>query len=221
LKLHGPRTYLRIIRWKVLGEPYNEPYVYKKINGIHGRLFVDIGARNGVYTYPLAKHFHRVYAFEPDHQAAEQLTHNAPWNVIVYEQALSNTIGKTMLYQDPLLSKAGTGGSSTILETFEYRPAYGLGFDKVYEGKTGEMVTVNTYDNLFKGITADLVKIDVEGAEFLVLEGMKESLAFRQVKNIVIELHDRLKHYALEDLLHRYGFRTEWLDPDHIYGNIQ
>src|SRR6266487_979773 len=66
--------------------------------------------------------------------------------------------------------------------------------------------------------TPDLVKIDVEGAEFLVLEGMKESLAKRRVRNILVELHDRGRKEELETILRNNFGDVFWVDHQHLYG---
>ncbi len=61
-------------------------------------------------------------------------------------------------------------------------------------------------------------KIDVEGAEFLVLEGMKESLAKRRVRNILVELHDRGRKEELETILRNHFGDVFWVDHQHLYG---
>jgi hypothetical protein len=75
-----------------------------------------------------------------------------------------------------------------------------------------------TFDRLLSEPTADLVKIDVEGAEFLVLEGMKESFASRRVSNILVELHDRDRKAELEAILNSNFSHVFWVDPQHLYG---
>src|SRR6266568_2116354 len=67
--------------------------------------------------------------------------------------------------------------------------------------------------------SADLVKIDVEGAEFLVLEGMRESFAKQRVRNILVELHDRDRKEELETVLKSNLAHVFWVDNQHIYGS--
>ena len=75
-----------------------------------------------------------------------------------------------------------------------------------------------TFDSLLSEPKADLVKIDVEGAEFLVLEGMRESLAGQRVRNILVELHDRDRKEELERILRSNFGHLFWVDHQHLYG---
>src|SRR5207245_11127223 len=60
--------------------------------------------------------------------------------------------------------------ASSLLEKFEFRSCNHAP-DTSYAGSPISVETM-TFDRLLSEPTADLVKIDVEGAEFLVLEGM-------------------------------------------------
>ena len=186
-----------------------------------GEFFVDVGANHGLYSIPLARNFRRVLAFEPNPNVApalvRELKKKGIANVNVLEMALGNSIGTALLYLDP---HEGFGGSvDTILPVFDYKPNLipGTGLPHVYLGKNGVQVSLSTYDSIVTQ-PADLVKIDVEGAEFLVLEGMKRSMEEGRVKRILVELHNRDRKSELEELLEKYNF--EWLDEDHIFGEV-
>jgi len=199
----------------------HEPAVQKRLNRFKGDLFVDIGANQGHYSIPLARRFRRVYAFEPNPNVAsvliQKLKNSGIANVKVLEMALGNTIGTTLLYLDP--HKGFEGSVDTILPVFDYKPNLipGKSLPHVYVGKSGILVALSTYDSVIVD-PSDLVKIDVEGAEFLVLEGMKRSIEEGRVKRVLVELNDRDRKPELEALLHHYNF--EWLDPDHILGEL-
>jgi hypothetical protein len=79
---------------------------------------------------------------------------------------------------------------------------------------TSAAPNLRRYDSLVEYDTADLVKMDVEGDEFLVLEGMKRALKENRVRAIMVELHDRTQSNELVFLLEGYGFTVEQLD-DH------
>lgn len=127
-----------------------------------GKVFVDVGANFGVYTLVASKLVSEsgmVLAFEPTAQSFRILQQNIRLNnfpnVRAFQAALSNARSKAWLYHgwDPV-------GNS-------------LGRDPLCSGD-GEEVQTETLDQLLEesGIKhVDAIKIDVEGAEELVLRG--------------------------------------------------
>ena len=127
-----------------------------------GSVFVDVGANFGVYTLVASKLVGgtgRVLAFEPTAQSFATLQQNIALNhcsnVRPFQVALAQTGGKAWLYhaRDPV-------GNS-------------LGKDPLWRDE-GEEVQTETLDNLLEEKSVDRVdaiKIDVEGAEELVLRG--------------------------------------------------
>jgi len=66
-----------------------------------------------------------------------------------------------------------------------------------------------------------LVKIDVEGAEFLVLEGMRAKIKEHQIKRIIVELHNKENKSQLELTFTEHGYTVEWVDPDHLFASLR
>jgi len=210
--------------WKFLAEKYLlrthpvfEPEVRRALKSFSGDLAVDVGANMGVHTRLLARRFKTVYAIEPSPKALTILYSRVPNNVTVFEIAFSNHVGTTMFYTDP--HPVTTSPSDTILPVFKYNPSpsrkgWPSGVAHTYHGENGLTVKTTTYDNILEKRTADLVLIDVEGAEFLVLEGMKNSISEGRVKAVLIELHDVDRRRELEQLFSGYMFK--WIDPDHL-----
>jgi FkbM family methyltransferase len=192
-----------------------EREVQKAIGKIHGRLFVDIGARELFYSNRFAKNFDQVIAFEPN----RNITNLRPKpNVLVSRQALSDTVGTAMFYCQ------NNGGADGLIKDFDY-DVPDRGCSPGQKGPLGPtmdsfQVETSTYDQAI-GRTAELVKIDVEGAEFLVLKGADASLSAKKIENIVIELHDRKRMRELEDILTRYDYKLRWLDGDHIFASLK
>jgi FkbM family methyltransferase len=216
----------RLVRkdWRFLAEKYIlrkhpefEPEVRRSLKGFSGDLAVDVGASMGVHTRLLSKRFRMVLAIEPNPIALTTLLRRVPSNVTVLKVALSDREGSTMFYMDP--HPVSGSSAETILPTFKYNPSpprkgWPSSSSHTFRGENGVVVATTTYDSVLKGRVADLVLIDVEGAEFLVLEGMKDSLSKGQVKVILLELHDIDRREELERILSTYSLR--WIDPDHI-----
>jgi len=180
-----------------------------------GSLFVDVGANAGVYCLRLAHNFQKVYAFEPNPSVLpilrKRIEAEAMNNVTVFPIALSNVTGQFPFFTD---AHEGFDGSvETLLPVFKYNPGNDsrAGPMHTYVGEKNVPVHVDTYDNQIDEI-ADLVKIDVEGAEFQVLMGAKKSLSNGRIRRIMVELHDADAKKQLIDILSSYGFAVKELD---------
>lgn len=180
----------RMTDWKfifekwILGQhrPQYESEVMRALKKISGDLFVDIGANVGIYSKALSKNFRKVYAFEPNPSHGLD---DLPRNVTVFRCALGNEDAERDFY----IFK-GDGSADTLLRVFDYKPASATGTSpQTFVGKRSFPVKVSKYDSEIKE-RADLVKIDVEGAEFLVLEGMEDSLRKGLIQNLMVELHN-------------------------------
>jgi FkbM family methyltransferase len=188
-----------------------EVEAWRSMANIRGRLFVDVGASTGLYCSRLRRHFARVLAIEPNPVLAGRLRRHKKWylwrNVAVIETALGETDGTAMLYLN-----TGGGSGDTLMREFDYRPGKGWGgVAGKYVGVDGIRVALNRFDTIVSE-SADLVKVDVEGAEFKVLEGMKGSLEKGLVRNVVVEVHDIGREKEMTTLLEHYGFTVERLD---------
>lgn len=224
MKLHKPRTYIRLAKRAIFpkASPVIEPLVKNRLKNIHGSLFVDIGANIGHYTFLLAPNFNFIYAFEPHAEYYATLAKKINWRydnrITAYEMALSNRDGETLFYTNPFAKAMGS--ACTILPAFEYKPDVDPDQrppDQIFYGHNGRMVKTAKYDSVVKR-PADLVKIDVEGAEFLVLEGMMQSIDTGKVKRICVELHNRDRKKELSSILSDY--RQEWLDRSHLLASL-
>jgi FkbM family methyltransferase len=137
-------------------------------------------------------------------------------NVKVVPVALSDKNGRATFYANSDSSTIIDNlSASSLLEKFEFRSCDNAP-DRTYTGSPISVET-RTFDSLLSESSADLVKIDVEGAEFLVLEGMRQSLADRRIDNILVELHDRDRKEELEAVLSSNFNRLFWVDPQHLY----
>ena len=132
-----------------------------------GDIFVDVGANIGLFTLKAAPHAARVVAVEPGEAAGTQLDANVALNgfsnVAVVRKALSDKPGTAELHHNPL-------GDDP--------QAFSLISDGTDSGS--EQVEVTTLDTLVQGLNlprVDCIKIDVEGAEGMVIAGGMETIS--------------------------------------------
>lgn len=140
-----------------------------------GMVVLDGGAHIGLYSI-MASHLlgpnGKVISFEPDPYNFRALTFNIQknnkGNIVPIQKALSNTTGETLFFRSP-----GTIGNSLIKRT---------NIGKVYEIP----VTTTTVDIELEELPVDsvLLKLDVEGAEPLVIRGAMNVL--KSINSITI-----------------------------------
>lgn len=146
-----------------------------------GDVVIDGGANIGMFTYALmsyAQHGLKVYAFEPDHAAAEVIRNNVsrnypPGSVEVIEAALGAVTGTAQFRNDlDVGSRLATEDESALNPWVE--------------------VNVQTLDYVIPSATViSLLKLDVEGSELEALKGASRILAAGLVAVIVVEGFER------------------------------
>lgn len=217
--------------WRFIFEKYLlrkhpplEPQVWTELSRIRGGLFVDVGAYLGTYSVRLSPHFRHVYAFEPNPSAVpllrKRIEERSRRNITVFPIALSDSNGLARFYLDA--HQGFNGSADTLLQVFKYNPGrqIGAGPAHTYVGKECVMVPIATYDSQIQE-AADLVKIDVEGAEFQVLKGASGALDEGRIRRIMVELHDKDAKDDLYKILSQYGFKLKQLDPHpRIFGSL-
>jgi len=168
----------------------------------------------------LRHNFRQVYAVEPVPANIRRLKRGLSIrfvrNVRVVPVALSDKNGKATFYvNSDSRTMIDNLSASSLLEKFEFRSCDHAP-DRSYAGSPISVETM-TFDSLLSEHKADLVKVDVEGAEFLVLEGIRESLASQRVSNILVELHDRDRKEELETTLKSNFDHVFWVDNQHLF----
>jgi FkbM family methyltransferase len=179
-----------------------------------GMVVVDIGANIGYYTLIAAKLVGkkgRIYAFEPEASSYELLCKNIQangyTNIVPIEKAVSKTTGKTKLYVDRALTDISSFGKDNVLP-------YSKNADCL------EVETI-TLDDFFERAVGDdridFMKIDVEGAEELVVDGADRILRNNRLKILIEFVPRQLRNVGAEppELLYKlqnYGFAIKLLN---------
>jgi FkbM family methyltransferase len=192
----------------------------------HNDIVWDIGANVGFYT----KKFHKlikinsrdkhlkkngcIVAFEPDPHAIKKLKkkfYNKK-NILLLRYALSDINNNSSEFTyDP---------SSPTNQLVDINK-------KDFSNQKTIKVRVAKADTLIKKLnlpTPNIIKIDVEGFEFEVLNGMKKILQQKTLREIFVEVHfAKLKKKKLKNavflickILKDNKFSISWLDPSHL-----
>lgn len=169
-------------------------------------VFYDIGGYHGYHTL-LGSLGKKAYAFEPDPNNLDELRHNIELNsdqdIEIVEKPLWGEIKEIEI-------DTGHGGESSV-------------------GNGNLKIKSTTLDNFVieeDNLPPDMIKIDVEGAEYQVLDGAREVLK-KHHPRLIIEVHkgERLRKLggSLEEIReilreNQYNFREEKRsDEIHIY----
>jgi FkbM family methyltransferase len=108
-------------------------------------------------------------------------------------------------------SNPSTGWIPFSMHSFE-DPGYGLASaEKRYDEGTDVYLPTAAVDTL-SGTAFNLpthVKIDVEGFEFYVLDGMHGVLGTGNIKSLIVEIADNRTETQIEKLMERHGYYGE------------
>lgn len=158
---------------------------------------IDIGAHIGLHSIALSKLVKPtglVYSFEAHPSIYKLLEHNCfnHSNIITHNKAVSGTSNAVLYVEDVDFDSADVDNTG------------GFGTQSIHE--TERLIRVDTTsidDHQIQDVA--LVKIDVEGNEMNVLEGMKRTL-MKQKPILFIEIHPDDRTRKLEDIERLYGY---------------
>ena len=175
----------------------------------------DVGAHTGYASLMLASDLcvREVHAFEPHPGNAARLRENVAENgspVTVHEVALSdeNGLAEMQIFPD-IDALQGTGGYLAGIYPPLDRQCYsGFVDHSVFVRKGDSLVGSENADKSFAAPVPDIVKIDVEGAELKVLEGLFETL-HRRLPITLLEVHSTELQASCEWLLRSWGYRVQ------------
>lgn len=155
-------------------------------------IIYDIGANIGVYSVAFASTQAQVYSFEANPKNYALLTQNTHHleNVKSYHVAVGNQI-KKIYCADFDLSVRGNYGAIDVNDS------------------NGVVVDMITLDSLAIP-SPTLVKIDVEGSELAVLQGLQEKIK-ENLPVIVYEAHETKQFAQIYHFLKQYNYKLVWL----------
>jgi FkbM family methyltransferase len=152
---------------------WNEMLAWKRALG-PGSLFVDVGANVGLYTIWCIEAGAEVIALEPSRIARERLLSNLKLNG----------------YRAEVVPAAAGETEGTLRLTSELDNQNHLLLSGDSDDVESEEVPVLMLDQLVGDRTIDGLKVDVEGAEVLVMKGARELLAQQRIGLIQLEWNE-------------------------------
>lgn len=169
------------------GREENETKLMEKIIG-QGDIAVDIGANFGWYTTLFSKiagSNGKVVAIEAMPSTFTMLKKNLELNNCTDNVHLLNAMC------------SDTTGDGVILNFPSLHPGLASAMPYANELSTKETIKKETLDNIIKKLNLpciNILKIDVEGAEFEVIRGAKEALSKGDIQALMIEANDERSH---------------------------
>ena len=151
-------------------------------------IVLALGANYGTFTQAFAQTGAKVHAFEPDPVTFEILTKNCAGlkNVTLHPKAVSDQAGTLTLTR--MLPRRGQGhaassqGSSIVFD-----------HSKMDKGDTVEVEVIDLLAFL-QGLKKKpkLIKMDIEGAEWVILESIYSQEALDLFETLFVETHERI-----------------------------
>lgn len=196
-----------------------DSFIYKELISccnVEGAVFWDIGAHFGYHSFSFASlvgENGHVYSFEPNPFNATRFLMHLEKNACLAGRitlntfALSDTDGETTF----VFSSDVDGSCSSGSHLLEARAP--LESD-TYNNFQTQIVTTFTIDSIINktGIKIpDIIKVDVEGAELLVLKGGNTFFA-KHKPIIFMEVHNILMMYYVHNFMLKHGYSVRVLD---------
>ena len=167
-----------------------EPVETKLFNDIikNGEVLVDVGANIGYFTLLMAKlsgPSGKIFSFEPEDKNFEILEKNVKINN----------------YQNIVLEKKGVSDHNGVNKFFLSSKNTGMhSLQKIRDDSKEVKIDVIKLDDYFSALDLvkkiSLIKIDVEGAEFQVLNGMQTILKNENLKLLIEFIPEHLKKHG-------------------------
>lgn len=214
----------KIIEWRINNLLEKEPKTIEWINNFSGDriIFWDVGANIGTYSiYDALKHSGKIKinSFEPSTSNLRVLSRNI---------SINNYQNEIDIVQLPLFNKNLAFSSMNESRFLEGAALHSFSVDYNYKGKK---FNINNKYNLI-GTSIDFllenkvlssnpnyIKIDVEGAEHLILDGAKKLLSSENKPlEILIELHKEFEdqYNKIFDMMKKYDYELINFYPGQI-----
>lgn len=204
----GGKYVERLLLKTLLATYRHEFLVSLALKKIRGDLFVDVGANKGYYSLLLRNNFKRIVSFEPAASYYDLLNNikllSAESRIHVEKVAVSNNESEGLLY----LAKSLEYNRILAEEQLVAGPGIAnYGREVLLQQEKVAKVSLATYFREEKSI--DLIKVDVGGSEWEVLDGAVPIID--RIKTWLVELYDPSRNNEMQEWFIQYGYNVKLL----------
>lgn len=192
----------RLREWRLpqgyarLGTRYGGWWIDSRIVGTEP-LLIDCGLGEDI-SFPtsfLAHFGGSAIGVEPNPRSLAYCRDHCPAGMRILEQAFWTTAGQTMVFHLPrsqeLLPKGADGVSGSLVDSHEY-----------VAGGTELKVITTTLDEILATAgreECDILKLDIEGAEYEVLADLCRRGSLRRARQLLVEFHHKVTHHDVAE----------------------
>lgn len=190
-------------------------YIFDRVEklDLRGKIVLDVGAFIGYHSFYFSKLVGdggKIIAFEPVPSNIERmkiiLKENNIKNIDIKPLALSDSAGPQTFHVDKNIENGrSSGGFIDAADTIWQRNVF------KHRGFIEIKVETHTLDSL--NLKPDVIKIDVEGAEYLVLLGGRRTIE-KHRPILYIEIHSMLNMFNVISLLSSLSYKTKVLHQE-------
>ena len=189
----------------IMAELYKEEIYSPILMGKKNLTIFDIGANIGLTAILFSKYAKDVYSVEPAKEHFETLKQNIEGNELTNVHALNYAIGNE--------------NKDIELQHFANKTAFNVLNISPGDQTGRETVKMITIDKLFEitGVKkVDFMKLDTEGAEFVILGGLGFKKVAPLIDSILVEMHEWTgrNFNQIKDSLKVNGFKTQEIVND-------
>ena len=187
-----------------------EKEVVKFINNKKRLVIFDVGCYRGIFAKTIlnliGRKKHKFYLFDINKKVKKYIQNLIKFNNFYYNEiALSDKNGEANYNYNNFFESAGSSLSNIVKNdkrwNFSRRLLLALFFYKTknftkYKVKT---ITLDNFVKKKKINSIDILKIDIEGSEYELLKGAKNTLKRNKIKIILVEIIDKKNSYKKKE----------------------
>lgn len=175
--------------------------ISKILQNIDRAIVLDVGAHIGNHSLSFAMHSHHVYSFEPVNSTFELLQDNSRRNQLSNITCYNFGLSDKNTSQNIFINENGNIGASSLKCKSDTHSAEWI---DLIQGDEWATTHLNNLDGI------DFVKIDVEGHEPKVLQGLKHTI----LKHRPIIMLEYNEHSSIQEFKEQNTFNSFFYDYD-------